>query len=186
MKKVPTIFERDRSKPGFPVIDEYAVSHSWLVGAMPHRKYDGTCCLIRGGQLFKRREVKAGKEMPSGLELVGRDEVTGEAVGWLPVGEGPEDRWHREALGRLEVRADGTYELCGPHVQSNRERLPQDILIAHAGTETYGTVPIDFASLRDWLSLYDIEGLVFHHPDGRMAKIKKRDFGLARAPDAPP
>lgn len=22
------------------------------------------------------------------------------------------------------------------------------------------------------------EGIVFHHPDGRMAKIKRRDFGL--------
>ena len=25
----------------------------------------------------------------------------------------------------------------------------------------------------------DIEGIVWHHPDGRMAKIKRRDFGLS-------
>lgn len=27
----------------------------------------------------------------------------------------------------------------------------------------------------------NIEGIVFHHPDGRMAKIKLRDFGISRA-----
>jgi hypothetical protein len=27
----------------------------------------------------------------------------------------------------------------------------------------------------------DMEGIVFHHPDGRKAKIKKRDFGQKRA-----
>jgi len=36
--------------------------------------------------------------------------------------------------------------------------------------------------LRDWIKPLDIEGLVFHHPDGRMAKIKKRDFGFRRKP----
>lgn len=37
-----------------------------------------------------------------------------------------------------------------------------------------------FAGIRQWLTDKGIEGLVFHHPDGRMAKIKKRAFGLSR------
>jgi hypothetical protein len=37
-----------------------------------------------------------------------------------------------------------------------------------------------FDGLRAWLAERDIEGLVFHHSDGRMAKIRKADFGLAR------
>lgn len=40
--------------------------------------------------------------------------------------------------------------------------------------------PRDFDGLRAWLDGKDIEGIVFHHPDGRMAKIKLRDFGLRR------
>lgn len=41
-------------------------------------------------------------------------------------------------------------------------------------------VPRTFESLRDYLVGLDIEGIVFQHPDGRMAKIKNRDFGLKR------
>jgi hypothetical protein len=40
--------------------------------------------------------------------------------------------------------------------------------------------------LREWLLDRDIEGLVFHHPDGRMAKIKLRDFGLKRGGSSKP
>jgi hypothetical protein len=42
--------------------------------------------------------------------------------------------------------------------------------------------PRDFDGLRTWLAGKDIEGIVWHHPDGRMAKIKLRDFGLKRQP----
>ena len=34
----------------------------------------------------------------------------------------------------------------------------------------------DFEGLRQWLNDHTFEGIVWHHPDGRMAKIKKRDF----------
>jgi hypothetical protein len=44
----------------------------------------------------------------------------------------------------------------------------------------YPDAPRTFNELREWLSGMDIEGIVFHHPDGRMAKIKKRDFGIRR------
>ena len=40
--------------------------------------------------------------------------------------------------------------------------------------------PRMFAGLRAFLAGQDTEGLVFHHPDGRMGKIKLRDFGLKR------
>jgi hypothetical protein len=39
-------------------------------------------------------------------------------------------------------------------------------------------VPLE--GLREWLSDKDIEGIVFHHPHGRMGKMKQRDFGLER------
>lgn len=38
-------------------------------------------------------------------------------------------------------------------------------------------VPRDFAGLRDWLLAHpQYEGIVRHHPDGRRAKLKHRDF----------
>jgi hypothetical protein len=42
--------------------------------------------------------------------------------------------------------------------------------------------PRMFEGLRTWLAENDVEGIVWHHPDGRMAKIKARDFGLKRGP----
>jgi hypothetical protein len=48
----------------------------------------------------------------------------------------------------------------------------------------YADVPRDFAGLRSFLATTDSvyapgnppEGIVFHHPDGRRAKIKRKDF----------
>ena len=37
--------------------------------------------------------------------------------------------------------------------------------------------PRDFRGLMDYLRGRDIEGVVWHHPDGRMAKLKGTDFG---------
>ena len=78
----------------------------------------------------------------------------------------------REAFNNL---AEGTYALLGPKV----ERLERHVLQAHGAAERYPVVPRTFDGLREWLHDRDIEGLVFHHPDGRTAKVK-RDFGMKR------
>jgi hypothetical protein len=44
--------------------------------------------------------------------------------------------------------------------------------------------PRDFEGVRDYLGKVDIEGIVFWHPDGRMAKVKKKDYGMKRIPVA--
>ncbi len=180
MKKIPTIFERDWNGDRSRVLDKLTVPPEWLIGAMPMRKYDGTSCLVRDGKLFKRRELKKGQIIPADFDIADTDVETGKTVGWVPVGEGPEDRWHREAFARETGLRDGTYELCGPHVQGNPEKMERDELILHASAQSFGDVPVDYDGLKTWLTEHDIEGLVFHHPDGRMAKIKKRDFGLKR------
>ncbi|MFN0131240.1 MAG: DUF5565 family protein [Phycisphaerales bacterium] len=74
--------------------------------------------------------------------------------------------------------ADATYELCGPKVGKNPERMTGYALIAH-GYLHISNEPRDFDSIRSYLSDLDAEGIVWHHPDGRMAKIKRRDFGFA-------
>ena len=47
-------------------------------------------------------------------------------------------------------------------------------------SEVLTDCPTDFDGLKLYLEHRDIEGIVWHHPDGRMVKIKKRDFGFRR------
>ena len=151
---------------------------------------------IRDGKFFKRYDAKKGKTPPPDFEPAedSPDPVTGHWPGWLPVGDGPEDRWHREALEfsapfkfEHEVRTfqDGTFELCGPKVQGNPEKFSQHVLVPHGGWILADCQERTFAGIRAYLAGQDIEGIVWHHPDGRMAKIKKKDFGLPRKPVTP-
>lgn len=184
MKKIPTIFERDWSGDRSRVVDQPHPACAWVFAGegVATRKLDGTCCLIRDGALYKRRELRKGETAPAGFELADQDEETGKSVGWLPVGDGPEDRWHREAFERA-VRdwPDGTYELIGPKVQGNPETVAVHRLVDHTATPVFEDLPArTFDAIRDWLNGRDIEGIVFHHPDGRMAKIKLKDFGWKR------
>lgn len=182
MQKIPTLFERDWNGDRSRVVDVVHPGCEWVQAGegIATRKLDGTCCLVRGGRLYKRFETK--KAPPDDFEEVGFDETTGKRVGWRPVGDGPEDKWHREAfsLFRGEAPEDGTYELIGPKVQGNPERVATHILVRHADAQVYELAPLSFDELRDWLSRRNIEGIVWHHPDGRMAKIKLRDFGIKR------
>lgn len=182
MKKIPTIFERDWDGDRSRVVNKPNPAAAWVFAGegMATRKYDGTSCLIHQGILFKRREVRKGEEAPPGFVVADVDDETGKTVGWVEVGDGPEDRWHREAMAEAEGYGDGTFELLGPKVQGNVEKRAQHVLQPHKMARTYPDAPRTFEGLREWLASQDIEGLVWHHPDGRMAKIKLRDFGLKR------
>jgi hypothetical protein len=83
-----------------------------------------------------------------------------------------------EALGALP---EGTYELIGPKVLGNPERVEAHTLVPH-GAEVLTDVPRDFAGVRAYLESHEIEGVVFWRaqgdPDCDMVKIKRRDFGL--------
>jgi hypothetical protein len=142
-------------------------------------KFDGMCCLVRDGKLFKRYELQQGKGLPEDFEPAGEaDPVTGKQQDWRPVGDGPGDRWHREAADG-GMPPDGTYELVGPKVQGNPEEYENHTLLRHGSTPAQDG-PRDFDSIRDYLAGAGIEGIVWHHPDGRMVKIKARDFGIRR------
>lgn len=181
MKKIPTMFDRDWNGDRSRVLPVVTKGCEWVLAGegVATRKLDGTCCMIRGGKLFKRRELRHGDLVPPGFEEVDHDPETGKITGWMLCDAGPADRWHREAFEAAGFPEDGTYELVGPKVQGNPERATAHCLIKH-GQIMVKEVPRSFDGLRDWLATQDIEGIVFHHPDGRMAKIKLRDFGLKR------
>jgi hypothetical protein len=196
MKKIPTIFERDwKGNPG-KVLDKPNMECMWVFAGegVATRKLDGTSCMVRGNTLYKRRELRKGDAVPVTFEVADHDEETGKTVGWVLVGDGPEDRWHREAFAHLKQARlnwisnidpnsavpDGTYELVGPKVQGNPEHYAIHTLIKHDDTEQYIDAPRTFKELWYWMDCTDIEGLVWHHPDGRMAKLKLRDMDLKR------
>ena len=52
-------------------------------------------------------------------------------------------------------------------------------MIKH-GSVVLDNCPRSFESLREYLKSLDAEGIVFHHPDGRMVKLRKSDFGFKR------
>lgn len=186
MKKIITLFQRNYDGDHL-VRDEVVPGAEWVLAGegVATRKWDGTCCLVREGRLYKRYDVKRGKTPPVGWEpsQPEADPVTEHWPGWLAVSEGPDDRWHREAWEtQKEELRDGTYELVGPKVQGNPEGYQIHLLIMH-GVHQFAdeaAPPRTFEALKSWLRSLDIEGIVWHHPDGRMVKIKKRDFGLKR------
>ena len=178
MKKIPTIFIRNPDDRKH-LLDEWNPECLWVHDGegVATRKYDGTCCAIWDGNLYKRREVSKDKAKPEGFQRIGFDEITGKSVGWVPCSRlDPGDKWHFEALDDSNPLSDGTYELCGPKIQGNPERLTSHMFYKHSDAQVYNTAPRTHSGLSDWLLSQDNEGIVFHHPDGRMAKIKKRDF----------
>lgn len=179
MQKIISLFQRNYDGDRL-VRDELVPGAEWVQAGegIATRKIDGTSCLVREGKLYKRYDAKHGKKPPEGFEPAQPepDPITGHWPGWLAVGDGPEDRWHREALEIPGKPGDGTYELVGPKVQRNTEKLARHCLMRH-GTEVVNA-PRTFQELKVWLSEHVMEGIVWHHPDGRMVKIKAKDFGL--------
>lgn len=186
MKKIPTIFKRNPENMK-ELLDEPHPDCLWVFAGEGYatRKYDGTCVLFENGIMYKRRTIKLskykpgrlGKIKPSDYIEVDYDSVTGKSFGWQPVQD--TDKFHLEALSHGGFD-DGTYELLGPKIQGNHEKFVIHDVIRHKYAEQYPSCPRTFEWLKIWLRDKDIEGIVFHHCDGRMGKIKKRDFGLCR------
>ncbi len=176
MKKIISLFKRDYEGTR-QVINEIVPGAEWVVNGegVSTRKYDGTCCMVKDGVLYKRYDAKNGKTPPEGfIPAQDPDPVTGHWPGWMRVGGGPSDIWHREAF--TSDLPDGTYELCGPKIQGNPEKFAKHVLIPH-GKEIVDA-PRTYDELKEWLSKAGIEGVVWHHEDGRMVKIKAKDFGI--------
>ena len=186
MEKIPTIFERGE---GFKVVDKPRESCAWVFSGegMPTEKLDGTNIrlTIRAGQVVRvekrRNPTRAQKQQ-------------GIVDGWYidaPV-EDPTNRWIYEAVGGTDVSAwpDGEHscEALGPKIQGNALGLASHICVPfnlEGEVPIFKQVPRTFEGLRGYLSEREslfvpghmAEGIVFHHPDGRRAKIKRKDFG---------
>lgn len=186
MKKIVSLFQRNYDGDRL-VRNEVVPGAEWVLAGegMPTRKWDGTCVLIESGTMWKRYEVKKGKTPPPGFRPANEvDLTTGKQQGWIAVGDGPDDRWHREALANDDCSAadypSGTYELVGPKINGNPDGFDRHALVPH-GFDVLDDVPLNFDGIRSYLESHDlIEGIVWWRENGDMVKIKAKDFGLKR------
>lgn len=182
MKKIPSLFVRDWDGNPDLVTPNLDPKCQWVADGegVPTLKRDGTCVRIldQGDRVWKRYDCKHGKTPPPDfVPADDKDEKTGHWPGWVPADlSKPENQYLAEAMKVQDHWQDGTYELCGPKVGVNPDRLASHILIQH-GSEVVHGVPRTFEELKTWFSAHEIEGIVWHHKDGRMAKIKRADFG---------
>ena len=182
MKKIPTLFERQFENHNIKkVLPSITPGCEWVLSGegVATVKWDGACCAVIGGELYKRYDAKHGKPIPEGAIKcqIEADPVTGHLPCWVKCQrEHPADKWFWAALDNTDEIQDGTYEAIGPHFQSNPYNLDKDILKPHGEDEI--DVPRSFDGIRDYLKEHDIEGIVFWKDGEPGCKIKRSDFGF--------
>ena len=180
MKKIISLFKRDYTGTR-TVYNEIVAGAEWVQDGegISTVKIDGTSCLVKDGNLYKRYDAKNGKTPPDGfIPAQDPDPITGHWPGWIIVGDGPQDKWHREAFAKSQFENESTYELIGPKIQGNPYGLEQHVLIKHGAWLFENEPPRTFDGLRDFFEKEKVEGIVWHRGNGDMVKIKRRDFGF--------
>lgn len=186
MNKIPTVFRRDPTDMR-RLLPEINPGCEWVLNGegVPTRKFDGTCCMFDGSEWWARREVKDGGRWPEEFQEISRDPNTGKTIGWQPIRLSSFFKWHIDALSQFPLETswpEGTYELCGPKINGNPEGFGCHTLRLHDAADAFVIQQdeLNFEGLREVVirlrDLNHIEGIVWHHPDGRMAKLKGRDF----------
>ena len=183
MEKIPTLFQRGAD---FRVVDAVRAECAWVLAGegTPTEKLDGmnVRLTVRAGQLVRvekrRNPSKAQKQ-------------AGIRNGWYvdTAADAPEDRWILRAATSTDVSGwpddEHPCEALGPKIQGNPLQLEAYVCVPfNREAPVFDEVPLTFEGLRTYLatmeSLYAppqlAEGIVFHHADGRRAKIKRKDF----------
>lgn len=202
MKKIKTLFVIDRNTD--MASDVLTAGAEWVIRGEGKAtiKFDGSSAYFADGKLFKRfdRKLKSNFSKMArsmGDKFVPEDHMFNEVPEgaipceaapaahslhfphWVPIGDGPEDKFHCEALANAGELKDGaTYELVGPKVNGNPYKLERHELWEHGSVE-FEVTDFTFEGLKKTLEgMVHEEGLVFHHPDGRMIKIRRKDYGF--------
>lgn len=192
MQKIPTLFERDGR---FRVIDRVHPGCEWVLDGegVATEKLDGTNVRLtvkseRLVRLEKRRNPnKAQKQQ-------------GITDGWyVDIDDrAPEDRWILDAAGNTSTSAwpNGEHpcEALGPRIQGNPLGLDGHLCVPFdLAAPIYEDAPRNYDDLHEYLATLEsrfspghlAEGIVFHHSDGRRAKIKRKDFPLSASSPRP-
>lgn len=198
MNKIPTIFDRDWDGDR-AVVPRWAPEFAALVrsldeddlvaeSAVATEKLDGTniritvragtCVRVEKRRNPSKQQKRDGISEPWYVDASADDPADRfifEAVANAVLLDAPDGEWPAEAIG--------------PKIQGNPLALDHHevVLFSLGRAPILRDVPTDFDELREWLPSQrsalnpdvPIEGVVWHWPDGRMAKIKTADFKLA-------
>lgn len=195
MKKIPCLFEREFENHRPTLLQSVSEGCEWVLEGVGKAtvKYDGTACAVIGGKLYARYDCRPNKKArkkhkkgdawlltefptpPEGsISCQEADVITGHFPHWVLVGEQSNYKYHREAFSG---QPDGTYELMGEKINGNKSNLSGHIFVLHG--ENIVELERTFAGIKKWLKEHGEEGLVFHAPDGRMCKIRRKDYGFS-------
>ena len=183
MEKIPTIFERDDE---FKVTDTVKTGCEWVFSGegTATEKLDGTNIRIT---VRKGSSVRVEKRKNPTRE----QKKAGIIDGWYTDAspEDPADKWILKAVENTDLSEwpDGEHcsEALGPKIQGNPLNLKEHKCVPfNLKIPVFEDVPLTYGSLWDFLETLEskfspgnlVEGIVFHHPDGRRAKIKRKDF----------
>jgi len=177
MNKIDTLFDRGDD---FKATSHVRLGCEWVLAGegVATEKLDGMNVLIiddpEDGLWPCKRHGPNKEEKAAGVEATN-----------IPCVEGdPSDKWHWDAFHSTPNLRPGYHEAVGPKIQGNPLGLLAHVLVRIDEVPVYADVPRTYEGLRDYLatlgSLYSpghlAEGIVFRHPDGWMAKIKRKDF----------
>lgn len=188
MKKIPTLFRREFENHKIKrILPEVTEGMDWVLRGEGEAtvKFDGSCCAVINGELYKRYDAKNGKRPPEGaIPCCDPDPVTGHWPHWVKCERSnPSDRWFWEAFdnttyfGDIQCPEDGTYEAVGKHFNGNPHALSEDSLIRH-GTIKIARSFLSFDEIKWYLLENEIEGIVFWKDGEPQCKIKRSDFGF--------
>lgn len=189
MQKMISLFARGRTDKGYLATRKVTPGAEWVIAGEGRvmEKFDGFCCAVIDGVFHCRHRIfTTGKTLPPGWRHWSGDPAAVSGYGWIPVGDSNGGQCYRNAWQDAGYKTDGTYELVGPRVKKNPYALAQHQLWRH-GSLGNGTtcdqgelnqVGRSFDELREFLVAHRLEGLVFHHSDHQMIKIKRRDFEI--------
>ena len=179
MRKIPTLYARHPADRHRMIVGDVTPGCEWVLRGegVATRKFDGMCTMLdEQGQWWVRHELLRGARSPEEFVEVDYDATTGSTFGWVPAEASSFATVLHEAIDNLTSGAGnpgpGTYELVGPQVGTNPEGEPVHTLVPH------GTVILEGgpAELMEQCAARGWEGVVWHHPDGRAAKLKVRDL----------
>lgn len=187
MRKIPTLFKREfadhRVVSITPEITEGC--EDAFINGIATVKFDGSCCAIINGELYKRYDLKPGRKLPENAIPCQEqaDPITGHFPHWVKCDENnSSDKHFFEALKYNQTYLvvgplpDATYEAIGKHFNGNPYDLDNDMLVRHGMSEI--KLSRDFDSVRSFLKSTAIEGIVFWLDDKPVCKIKRSDFGF--------
>ena len=185
MKKIPTLFERVfENHKIIDILPNVIPGMEWVLNGEGDAtiKWDGSCCAIINGELYKRYDGKKGRKIPEGaIPCCDPDPVTGHYPHWIKCDQNnPSDKWFFSAFNSKNMIVDGTYEAIGKHFNGNPYNFKEhDILIKH-GTEIIPNDELErsFNGIKEYLKQNAVEGIVFWKDREPKCKIKRTDFGF--------